>query len=288
MFLSYIAIKLTLAAQTYHVSETSANWALFLCGTKSIVRDALGEISVQDQDLIALKHWIYYYEVLSRFSLVHWLNEPEIQDICHENYSDRIGALTLESSEDDIVSLGYPRTIFEAMSALTDLVLHSKAQGKLSHGCQLQIGQIENRLGQVNHSIQGEEGNDDAAKIAHCYHLATRIYLNRIVLGYNGSEVQHRRLTNEAIFKIADIGIQDVPWPFLIAACEAQTEDQRHSVLEIMLNRHNEPASNSAIVVLRLVKTFWNMTDLDADGFLSYEKKMSAVVSSSPFLPVLA
>jgi hypothetical protein len=76
--------------QTYHVSDTAANWAMFLCGTKSIIKAALVDIAVQDEEFIAVKHWIYYYEVLSRFSLMHWLNEPELHYVCHENLSDRI------------------------------------------------------------------------------------------------------------------------------------------------------------------------------------------------------
>lgn len=129
---------------------------------------------------------------------------------------------------------------------------------------------------------------DQSTAIIHCYSLATRIYLNRIVLGYNGSEFQHRRLISDTIATITQLSVQTVSWPFLIAACEAQTDEQRQAVLEVRLHQDNEQTSTNTMLVLRLVKAFWNLADLDTEGRLGYRQKLSAVISGSPFLPVLA
>jgi hypothetical protein len=184
--------------------------------------------------------------------------------------------------------------VFEAISALIDLVLHSRVRNTSPAGCQLRIEEVEERLRNADRSrlIEKAAATDKrfakAAKIARCYHLSARIYLNRGALGYNGSETQHCRLIDEAISSIAQTSIQDVPWPFFIVACEARTDEQRRSIFDIPLNQYDEQASNNAMVVKNLVTTFWNLDDLDTEERISYVKKMSAVVSSSPFLPVLA
>lgn len=77
-------------------------------------------------------------------------------------------------------------------------------------------------------------------------------------------------------------------WPFFVAACEAETDEQRQIVLDIRLNQDSEKTSTNTVVVLRLVKAFWNLVDLDTEGRLGYYQRMSAVISGSPFLPVLA
>ena len=238
---------------------------------------------------------------------MHWLNEPEVYDVCHQNLSDRIGIMQSHSSkvhssyterrtvvdhrQDDFGTQFYPRVVFEAISALIDLVLHAKGSDTSLTGCQLRIEEVEARLSQADRSdlqTSSDEHSTRAMKNARCYHLCARIYLNRIVLGYNGSEIQHRRIVDEALSSIAETSVQDVPWPIFIAACEAQTDEQRRQVLNIPFNRYNQQASNNTKIVLRLVNSFWNLVDLDTEDSMSYVKKMSAVVSSSPFLPVLA
>ena len=76
--------------QIYFTSETSVNWALYLCGIKNVILDGLVHRKVTDQECAALKDWIYYHEVLARFSLVHWIAQPEIYPICYEGPKSRL------------------------------------------------------------------------------------------------------------------------------------------------------------------------------------------------------
>ena len=71
--------------QIYYVSDTSANWALYLCGIKQIILDGLVQNKIQDEESVALRDWIYFYEVLARFSLVHWFENPHIYPICFKS-----------------------------------------------------------------------------------------------------------------------------------------------------------------------------------------------------------
>jgi hypothetical protein len=57
---------------------------MYLCGTKKIALDTLVHGRVYDREYIALKDWIYFYEVLARFGLVHWVGKPEKLVICYQ------------------------------------------------------------------------------------------------------------------------------------------------------------------------------------------------------------
>ena len=69
--------------QIYLGSETVVNWGVYLCGVKKIVQNALTETITTDQDCIAIKDWLYYYEVLARFGVMHWSATPEKYPICY-------------------------------------------------------------------------------------------------------------------------------------------------------------------------------------------------------------
>lgn len=57
---------------------------MYLCGTKLIIKDALVNRQIHDRDCIALKHWIHFYEVFARFSLLHWAGKPEGLALCYQ------------------------------------------------------------------------------------------------------------------------------------------------------------------------------------------------------------
>ena len=74
--------ELSTLSQIHHLSNTSINWALYLCGVKRIIVDGLKQRKIDDQDLLALRDWVYFYEVLARFGLLHWIRKNDRDPIC--------------------------------------------------------------------------------------------------------------------------------------------------------------------------------------------------------------
>jgi hypothetical protein len=58
---------------------------MYLCGIKHIILDALLKREIRDHEYIVIKDWVYFYEVLARFSVLHWVPRPETQAIIYED-----------------------------------------------------------------------------------------------------------------------------------------------------------------------------------------------------------
>lgn len=138
-----------------------------------------------------------------------------------------------------------------------------------------------------DHVLSSERQLKTAAMVQ-IYLLAALIYLNRTAIHYSGGEIQHRRLVEEALSYLTQVQVWEVPWPFFIVGCEAQTDSQRKEVLRLSLAPQAEGRLDNAKWVQRMVEAYWNQDDLDTEHNLNYVDKMSAVISACPFLPVFA
>jgi hypothetical protein len=57
---------------------------MYLCGVEKIIESALLEKEILDLEFVALKDWVYFHEVLGKFSLMHWTETLERHDICYQ------------------------------------------------------------------------------------------------------------------------------------------------------------------------------------------------------------
>ena len=173
---------------------------------------------------------------------------------------------------------------------MTDILLPSDVSPWSRHHHERQVSQIERRLHSFETKNLGgpSEGSSKAATIDQLYQLATLIYLNRSALQYSGEEIHHARLVDEALSKLLRVKVWEVPWPFFIIGCEAQTDSQRRQVLESSATLQAENPSDNATRVQKIVEAFWNQADLGTAQGLSYVDKMSAVITACPFLPIFA
>ena len=158
---------------------------------------------------------------------------------------------------------------------------------------QKQANHIELELRSVvyavgDHDIKPDYSRCKAAKIDHFYALGALIYLNRMALNYSGEELHHQRLVDEAFIHLIDVQISEAPWPFFVVGCEATNDSRRRTLLQAALEAESSGQYGNAPRLLRLIQAFWNQQDLSSGQPLSYVDQMTAVISSSPFLPVFA
>ena len=157
---------------------------------------------------------------------------------------------------------------------------------KEAHHIELQLRSVIYAV--VVHDSSPDYGQCKATEIGHFYALASLIYLNKMALYYCGEELHHQRLVEEAFEHLIDIHISDAPWPFFVVACEATNDSRRRTVLEAALKAESSKQYGNAPRLLRLIQAFWNQHDLGTGEPMSYVEQMTAIVSSSPFLPVFA
>lgn len=139
----------------------------------------------------------------------------------------------------------------------------------------------------VASDAQNEHSRNEVAEIdllAQLYHTAALIYFNRAALRYTGAELHHKRLVDEALSLLEKVLAYEAPWPLFIIGCEARTDRQRRHVLQLFDAKIDGYWSGNMIQIRRMVEASWNQDDLHEEQSLEYLTKMSAVISSSPFL----
>ena len=177
---------------------------------------------------------------------------------------------------------------------MTDTLLRSKVSSYTSLDHQRHVNEIERRLrffkeNTARHNRGSlSETESKASTIVYLYLLAAFIYFKRTVLHYSGGEPQYRILVEEALTHLTQVQVWEAPWPYFVIGCEAQTDSQRILVLQRSQILHTSGRLENAIWMQRMVEASWTQDDLDTEQSLNYVDKISAVISTSPFLPVFA
>ena len=55
---------------------------MYLCGVKKIILDVVVDCEIHEVEFVMLKEWVYFHEVLARYSLLHWFTAPENAELC--------------------------------------------------------------------------------------------------------------------------------------------------------------------------------------------------------------
>ena len=188
------------------------------------------------------------------------------------------------------------------MDAL-DLVLHiCKRPSKYRYGDtkydnadMTQIQQHRHRL----YKVVGEYGTfrdnlpatlTRQGMLAQLYRFAALIYMNRALAVISPSSFSHRRLVREGIWLLRSLASCETAWPLFILACEADTDELRLQILDILSATMEDLAqrSNHIPLVRHIIEAIWKQNDLDVDSSISYVEMLDAVISTAPYLPLFA
>lgn len=122
------------------------------------------------------------------------------------------------------------------------------------------------------------------------YRYAALIYLNRTVSYVSTSSFSHRRLVREGILLLQNLGFCEGIWPLFVIACEANEDEQRLKILNILSNTSQElgQRSESIILVQHMIEAIWNQNDLAIESDVNYGRILNAVISKAPALPLFA
>lgn len=92
------------STQIYQASCTSGQWRSYIIGVKSVIKASSLDTFKRDSDFNALLDWVYYHDVLSRFSLTHW-HPPEIDRLLVD-LDEPVGTLLLPVNTDPCMEVG--------------------------------------------------------------------------------------------------------------------------------------------------------------------------------------
>ncbi|KAK1249244.1 hypothetical protein MKX07_002760 [Trichoderma sp. CBMAI-0711] len=271
--------------ETFHISNTTKDWAEYLCGAKQIVSTGVLAREVHI-DVSLLFDWVSYHETFARFGLVYWKPAVALRGL-------RFCAMSPETAQvfvprNDFVCdrdvLGYTSSIF---SSLTPRI---KDNSHLSHLETQELYALEAKLrgGLMDFNplnTSPDEAPKERDRITELYRLAALIYLNRAALGYSGEELRHRNLVNRGLDILCGKLTSTPPWPVFMIACEARDDAQRMTALEILNRAGEEPRSFNMRLIRQLVEACWNQDDLHDDEPLDYHTKLRIAIRAAPYVP---
>jgi hypothetical protein len=126
---------------------------------------------------------------------------------------------------------------------------------------------------------------DMVKSIAELYRLAALIYLERVGRGYSKFSPTTEELVDDAFAILSKLDWCERPWPLFIVACEAQTDQRRKLILDL-LNKTQEVRNYGNLESTRsLIQSAWIQDDLYREPELSCFAKYNAVMSAFEGLP---
>ena len=138
--------------------------------------------------------------------------------------------------------------------------------------------------------VPGRAPKDRKTMVSDLHRLASLIYTNHAVHRVSNSDIRHRRLVRAGILLLSTMGTCQNGWPLFVIGCEAQTDVERTTVLEVFgqTRKDRKQRSNHVHFIQHLVEAVWNQKDLDVENEISYTSILDAVISGVPFMPLFA
>lgn len=128
------------------------------------------------------------------------------------------------------------------------------------------------------------DGGVDASSAMEVYRLAMLVYLNRASDNILNQSTRTQQHIDEAFAILSRLGSCDRQFPVLILGCEAQSDEQRAVVLEVIARTERGDSSRSLKLVRVLVQAIWAQDEL-GKGNMRYWDKLSWIISCCKILP---
>jgi len=289
-------------------------WRVFLGGAKKIISVSSAAHWLHQDDSVVLMDWIYYHEVSSEFSVRHWADAAKIENSCKGPVARRPPeSATYLSSVGHVKPSGYPFPVTHTREQISSSIAvpidaldlmriickrpltDPNGHGPYNFTDMARMQQLKGAL----LKIVGEAGSfHDNSRMpltkqqltSYLYTCAALIYFNRAVGEIPASSFEQRRLVREGILILHRLGSCGSAWPLFVLACEANDDDQRLQISDVLLRTQQEssPRSNHVPLIRTMVEAIWNQNDLNVDSDVHYVETLHAVISLAPSLPLFA
>ncbi|KAI1426169.1 fungal-specific transcription factor domain-containing protein [Xylaria sp. FL1777] len=244
-------------------SCTSGQWIHYLDGVKDVIQAAnLTEITATEPDLAILLEWVYYHDVLLRLTQQYWpLATPDIRLQLSHATSPAIGVVALLSD------------LFDAVAP--NQVPTPSAETSDEHKSFLKI--LDWKIRNISiEDIVGDDRSDDVLMNAEVYKLAMLVYIHRASSNMLGQTAVTQQYIDEAFARFAEMTACHRQFPVFILGCEARTDSQRVTVLDLIARTGQHHASRSLEQIKILIEAIWVQEDL-ANGEIDYKVKLKYV-----------
>ncbi|KAI0547913.1 hypothetical protein F4679DRAFT_552553 [Xylaria curta] len=252
--------------EVHQSSPTSGDWVPYMCGVEKLIRTGGLDISNgEDHDIACLLDWVYYNDIISRFSLRHW--DGHGQGIRALPAPPSILAQSSHAMQSDATILRLFAEVYD--SAPLD-----------AHSCEV-AADTEEFIKILDWRIRSASTTDEA------FQLAALVYLDRITDSLVIEPSRTKKNITRAFAHLSKLPHYKRQLPVFILGCEARSDEQRAIILDLISRTEENTAVRSFNHVKVLLAAIWAQDDLvdEQTRGLNYGNKLTSTISRCSFPP---
>ncbi|KAK7885159.1 hypothetical protein LTR67_010650 [Exophiala xenobiotica] len=308
--IQHIATGMLLCSFEVHLSScTSSQWTWYIAAIKGLLNfECLRDRNDRDDpDVAALFHWVYYHDVLSRFTLRH-CGSPDLSAmrITHTPPGTDIWPasslafphVTESRPLTDGDGSGSPSSLADNTTSVTQAalgllsVICESVSRKTCSRMSMQELQEYKALAQVLDwrvrclPIKRSGISATCAAVRELYQLAILVYLHRITDNILNQATRTQAYIDRAFELFASLSACERQFPLLILGVEARSDAERAIVLDLLARTEETISSRSTIHCTILIHAMWAQVDLGNEEF-NYGETMTSLITSCINVPSL-
>jgi len=266
---------------------------MFMCGCKQIARRIHQPNNTYDGDAALIMDWVFYHDVLYKFSIRHWSHRVQDQVLLAADEKIISKAVFSPLRQEALPSLGCSLEMLDVFSRIIDVVLDrcdprylSPEHLKAIRALELRLDRLEQR-GEEEPRIQpdGSFKLVPTCMLPEMYRLAAYIYLERMGRGLTELTEKLSQLVDAAYATLGELEACERPLPLFIVALEARSDDQRLAILDMVEKSLRKRPLGNIQLVEQMIKSAWVQQDLCEDGEVDQFAIFNAVVSAHRLPP---
>jgi Fungal specific transcription factor domain len=289
----HLCIALTCLLQMF---RKDSSWVGHLCGAKEVITALQGQSHVPGSDFSIILGWVYYFDVLARFSLRHWRINMLQQAAVKNNWPPSACAMqfviartSLAREITDISS--HSHQVIRLLSEVCNTILYPWGSQYYDDEYRQYLGGLESRLTK-SISLTGPEIGaapqgviEEVSPVLELFRLATLVYLERASKNFSGQSSKLDQWTEDAFTILTQLNVCQYPFPLFIFGCEARTDSRRIGILDLISKTEEHLHLRNVQEVGELIQSVWVQEDLEVNGEVGFIRMLNLVLSSSDVVP---
>lgn len=282
--IQHVAAGMLLCSFEAHKSScTSGEWIIYLENAKKVIHTVGLDKIEGNTDLAMILDWVYYHDVLARFSLQHWQKQTAASTGSQRFLTKPFNVQSLATGLIKLLS-----EVCDAFSARPATAFNGKKSSKETEDYKNFLQILDWRIRSLPLSTPGTTVSSpeerDSLLLLELYRLALLIYLNRASNNLINQSFRTEKHIAQAFSILPKLKSCDRQFPVFILGCEARNDEYRAVILDLIARAEKEESSRSFNHVKLLLQAVWAQDDL-AEGEVDYWEKISHVISCCRITP---
>ncbi|KAK1979556.1 fungal-specific transcription factor domain-containing protein [Colletotrichum cereale] len=282
--------------ETQQSSTPSNDWLGYLRAAGNVIESVSLESFGRMTDGPIMLEWVYYHEVLARFSIRHWrrrgtevsgrLYRTELPSYLRIERERWNAATELIQWQRSVVH----QTLFAPLHLLSRVaaeVLPSQDPTTRQEAYKIKVARLREEIRNLKVPTPSGPVTQRIAAKAEVFRISALVYLSRSTNQDVLRPSELHLLVDKGLCLMKNMSLCERPLPLLILGCEARTDIERLRILDLVSSTETRTPWREVHFMRTLLQALWIQDDLDYESNieLDYTEKLSAIFNASEFLP---